>query len=146
MCYFQNRLFKLLILLLLLIFKIYPIKGFATIYLCFLELKKNPNFLYLEVLNQVMEARKSRFPSLFLSFFSTPQNFFLSKKPHPLKSVLCGSRWASKTPAVPDSYKRCTPWLELETYCADLKLFAITLRPLPSFFSTPQNPNSQFVS
>jgi hypothetical protein len=36
--------------------------------------------------------------------------------------------WASKTLAVPDSYKRCTPWLELETCYADLKLFIITLR------------------
>jgi hypothetical protein len=57
--------------------------------------------------------------------------FFLdSRKPHPPKSTLCGPRWASKTPAVPSSYKRCTPWLELETCCVDLKSFAITLRPL----------------
>jgi hypothetical protein len=58
-------------------------------------------------------------------------NIFLdSRKPHFSKSALCGSRWASKTPAVPDSYKRCTPWLELETCCAHLKPFVITLRPL----------------
>ena len=52
------------------------------------------------------------------------------RKPHPLESALCGSRWAGKTPAVSDSFKRCTPWLELETYCANLKSFAITLCPL----------------
>jgi len=46
-----------------------------------------------------------------------------------LKNILCRSRWASKTPAVPDFYKRCTPWLKLETCCADLKSFTITLRP-----------------
>jgi hypothetical protein len=52
--------------------------------------------------------------------------FFNSRKPHFSKNTLCGSRWASKTPAVPDSYKRCTLWLELETCCIDLKPFAIT--------------------
>ena len=31
-----------------------------------------------------------------------------------LESLLCGSRWMGKTSAVPDSYKRCTPWLEFE--------------------------------
>ena len=57
--------------------------------------------------------------------------FFLdSRKPHFLESALCWSRWASKTPAVPGSYKRCTPWLELETCYAHLKPFVITLRPL----------------
>jgi hypothetical protein len=51
--------------------------------------------------------------------------FFLdSRKPHPPERALCGSRWGSKTPIVPDFYKRCTPWLELETCCADLKPFA----------------------
>jgi len=44
-----------------------------------------------------------------------------------LESVLCGSRWGSKTLDIPGSYKRCMPWLELETYCADLKPFIITL-------------------
>jgi len=57
--------------------------------------------------------------------------FFLdSRKSHSLKSVLYGPRWASKIPAVSGSYKRCTPWLELETCCVDLKLFSITLRSL----------------
>jgi hypothetical protein len=56
--------------------------------------------------------------------------FLDSRKPHSLESVLCGPRWASKTPAVLGFYKRCTPWLELETCCADLKPFAITLRSL----------------
>jgi hypothetical protein len=51
------------------------------------------------------------------------------------ESALCGPRWGSKTPAVPGSYKKCTPWLELETCCADLKPFAITLRPLRTRFS-----------
>ena len=50
------------------------------------------------------------------------------------ESALCGSRWATKTPAVPGSYKRCTPWLELETCCADLKPFAITPRPLRTLY------------
>jgi hypothetical protein len=31
-----------------------------------------------------------------------------------LESLLRGSRWMGKTSAVPDSYKRCTPWLEFE--------------------------------
>jgi len=48
----------------------------------------------------------------------------------PPESALCGPRWGSKIPVVSGSYKRCTPWLELETCCADLKPFAITLRPL----------------
>jgi len=57
--------------------------------------------------------------------------FFLdSRKPHPPESVLCGPRWGSKTPSVPGSYKRCTPWLEFGTCCADLKPFTITLCPL----------------
>jgi len=46
------------------------------------------------------------------------------------KSALCGPRWGSKTPAIPGSYKRCTPWLELKTCCANLKPFVITLRLL----------------
>jgi len=52
------------------------------------------------------------------------------------ESALCGPRWGSKTPAVPGSYKRCTPWLELETCCADLKPFDITLRPLGTYCHT----------
>jgi hypothetical protein len=64
--------------------------------------------------------------------------FFLdSRKPHPPESALYGPRWASKTPAVPGSYKRCTPWLELETWCADLKPFVITLRPLGTYRVNP---------
>ena len=59
--------------------------------------------------------------------------YFYSRKPYPPESVLCGSRWASKTSAVPGSYKRCTPWLELETCCADLKSFVITPRCLKTF-------------
>jgi hypothetical protein len=56
--------------------------------------------------------------------------FFDSRKPYPPESVFCGPRWWSKTPAVPGSYKRYTPWLELETCCADLKPFTIMLRLL----------------
>ena len=57
--------------------------------------------------------------------------FFLdSKKPHLPENALCGSKRESKILAVPGFYKRCTSWLELETCCADLKYFAITLRPL----------------
>jgi hypothetical protein len=57
--------------------------------------------------------------------------FFLdSRKSHFPESVFCGSRWMSKTLTISGSYKRCTPWLELETCCADLRPFAITLRPL----------------
>jgi len=66
--------------------------------------------------------------------FHAPSNylffFFGFEKIYFLKSVLCGSRWTSKTSAIPSSYKRCTPWLELETCCANLKLFAITPYPL----------------
>jgi len=56
-------------------------------------------------------------------------NFFFlnSRKLHLPESALCEPRWVSKTPAVAGSYKRCTSWLELETYCVDLKPFAITL-------------------
>jgi len=58
------------------------------------------------------------------------ENLFLySRKPHPPENVFYGLRWASKTPAVPGSYKRYTSRLELETCCADLKPFTITLRP-----------------
>jgi hypothetical protein len=56
--------------------------------------------------------------------------FFNLRKLHLLKSVFYGFRWASKISAVSNSYKRCTPWLELETCYADLKSFAITLYPL----------------
>lgn len=45
-----------------------------------------------------------------LSFFF----FFESRKSHPLKNILCESRWAK--------------WLELKICYAHLKLFAITLR------------------
>jgi hypothetical protein len=50
---------------------------------------------------------------------------FYSKKPYFLESVHCGFRWASKTPAVSGSYKRCTSWLELEICCTDFKPFTI---------------------
>jgi hypothetical protein len=53
--------------------------------------------------------------------------FFLNlRKPHFFKNILCKSRWGRKTPAVSGFYKRCTPWLELETCYTDLKSFVIT--------------------
>jgi len=55
--------------------------------------------------------------------------FFYSRNPRLPENALYEPRWTSKTPVVPGSYRRCTPWLELETCCADLKLFAITPRP-----------------
>jgi hypothetical protein len=70
---------------------------------------------------------------VFLITFLIKFFFFYSRKLYFLKNIFCGFRWASKTPAVPDSYKRCTPWLELESCSANLKSFAITLRPLRTF-------------
>jgi hypothetical protein len=72
--------------------------------------------------------------SIFLFVFSLFFFFLNSRKPHFQESALCGPRWASKTSAVPGSYKRCTFWPELETCCADLKPFTITLRPLGTCF------------
>jgi hypothetical protein len=65
--------------------------------------------------------------------------FFYSRKPHFLKSIFCGLRWASKTSIVSDSYKRYRPWIELETCCADLKSFAITLHLLGTVLSNCQH-------
>jgi len=45
----------------------------------------------------------------FFSFFFIRGNLTFPE------SVFCGPRWGSKTPAVPGSYKRCTPWLELKS-------------------------------
>ena len=58
--------------------------------------------------------------------------FFILDSREPLlsKSILCGSRWASKTSVVLDFYKKCMLWLELEICCADLKSFIITLHSL----------------
>jgi len=53
--------------------------------------------------------------------------FFWFNKPHFSESVFCGLRWGSKTPAISDSYKKCIPWLELETCCTVLKPFTTTL-------------------
>jgi len=52
-----------------------------------------------------------------------------------LQSAFCGLRWWNKTLAISGSYKRCTPWLEFETCCADLELFVITLRPLGTIYT-----------
>jgi hypothetical protein len=52
--------------------------------------------------------------------------FWIRGNFHFLKSVLCGSRWTIKTPAVPGSYKKYTSWLELEICYAYFKLFVIT--------------------
>jgi hypothetical protein len=66
--------------------------------------------------------------------FHAPTNYFFFfldlRKSYLSKNAFYGFRWTSKTPTVPNSYKRCTSWLELETCCADLKLFAITSHPL----------------
>jgi hypothetical protein len=70
---------------------------------------------------------------LNLFFFAnslTLEHLFGFEKTHFLKSVFYRSRWKNKTPAVPDSYKRCTLLLELKTCCANLKPFTITLRLL----------------
>jgi len=71
------------------------------------------------------------FHEMFNSFFFfwIRGNLTLLESAPLLESVLCGSRWGSKTPAVPGSCKRCTPWFELETCCADLKPFTNTLHP-----------------
>jgi hypothetical protein len=58
---------------------------------------------------------------------------FDSQKPYP-KNIFCEFRWACKTLNVLNSYKRCTSWLELETCCADLEPFIITLRLLETYF------------
>jgi hypothetical protein len=73
--------------------------------------------------------KEGKFSLIFL-FFWIRGNLTSSE------SVLCGCRWGNKTPVVPDSYKRCTPWLELETCCADFKPFTITLRFLGTFIDT----------
>ena len=51
--------------------------------------------------------------------------FFKFEKTLFLREYILRFRWASKILVALDSYKRCTPWLELETCCADLKLFII---------------------
>jgi hypothetical protein len=78
-------------------------------------------------LNLFMTTAKN----ILLGFVNINLRFFFLdlRKPHPPESALYKSRWASKTPAVPGSYKRCMPWLEFKTYCVDFKLFAITLYP-----------------
>jgi hypothetical protein len=68
-------------------------------------------------------------PTLFF-FFLVRGNFILPE------NVFCGSRWGSKILAVPSSYKKCTSWLELETYYTDLKFFTITLRLLKTILPT----------
>jgi len=95
-------------------------------------------YMVIEFFLSIIFSGKSFFDleiSFFIFFCHEAENmlwniFLDSRKPHFSESTLCGSRWTSKTPAVPDSYKRCTPWLELETCCAHLKPFVITLRPL----------------
>jgi len=68
----------------------------------------------------------SRYNLYFQEITCTIICFLDSRKPHSSKSILCGFRWESKIPAVLSSYKRCTPLLELETCCANLKSFTIT--------------------
>ena len=59
--------------------------------------------------------------------------FWIQENPTSPENALYKSRWASKTLTILSSYKKCTPWLELETYHADFKPFAITLHPLKTF-------------
>jgi len=81
------------------------------------------------------------------------KTFFLlfldSRKPHLLESALYELRWASKTLTVPDSYKRCTLWLELEQIsnplplrCAQWGLQDMKVE-LSVFFFQTENINSQ---
>jgi len=79
-----------------------------------------------------MKHMRCRLTSHTSVYVQAPTNFFFFdlRKPYFLKNIFCESMWANKTLAVPSSYKRCTSWLELETCCADLKLFAITPHPL----------------
>jgi len=75
-------------------------------------------------------------------------NIFLDLRTQFLKSVFYRFRWKSKTPAVPDSYKRCTLLLELKTCCANLKPFTITLRllgPSPIYSLNPNFPIFKIV-
>ena len=43
------------------------------------------------------------------------------------KNIFCRFRWASKTPSILSSYKRCTrtPWLKFEISCIDFKSFVV---------------------
>jgi hypothetical protein len=68
--------------------------------------------------------------------------FFFLRKLHSLKSVFYGFKWASKIPVITDSYKRCMSRLELETCCANLKFFVITLRFLGTPSYTLHTPHS----
>jgi len=62
--------------------------------------------------------------------------FFLDlRKSYLSKNIFYRSRWGSKTLSVPDSYKKCTSWLELETCYANLKPFIITLRLLGTLWT-----------
>ena len=95
-------------------------------------------YMVVEFFLLIIFSRKSFFDleiSFFIFFVTRPKTcyeiFFLdSRKLHFSESALCVSRWESKISVVSGSYKRCMPWLELETCCAHLKPFAITLRPL----------------
>jgi hypothetical protein len=86
---------------------------------------------YLEI---IVRKKRSIIYSFFFNFLFKYIFFFYLRKLHLPESALCGPRWASKTPAVSDFYKRCTSWLELETYCANLKSCIITLRHLDTLF------------
>jgi len=77
----------------------------------------------------------------FFCKFIDAGTFFGFEKTHFLKSLFYRSRWKSKTPVVPDSYKRCTLLLELKTCCANLKPFTITLRLLGQAPIYSLNPN-----
>jgi hypothetical protein len=67
------------------------------------------------------QQRKLKFSQYFF--------FWIRGNPTPWKAHFVGPDERVKP------YKRCKPWLELETCCADLKPFTITLRPLGTKFS-----------
>jgi hypothetical protein len=79
-----------------------------------------------KVISRKVNSGKQTWPDITL---------FYLRKPYFLKSVFYRFRWTSKISIVPDFYKRCISWLELETCCADLKPFNITLRPLKTNIS-----------
>ena len=65
-------------------------------------------------------------------------------KPEKLKTVLCGSRWVSKTPVVSGFYKKCMSWLELEICYANLKLFVIMQRFLGTWSEDKDGKNCKW--
>jgi len=97
--------------------------------LCLLILTPNKSNITSIPINEAIkgECRQSIYIYIYILFFGFEETLFS-------KSVFYGLRWASKTPAILDSYKRCTFWLEFKTCCADLKPFIITSRRLGTIY------------